>query len=88
MKLFTTCVSAPGDLTLKMVDQAKELDYNDFSNAVTGLDQLAISMHYVLDDTGLQLKNDYHVRYYKSRFNNKPCYFMVHSAIEYIFLNN
>jgi len=35
---------------------------------------------------GLTLRRDYHVRYYKSRYGDSPCYFIVHSAIEYIFV--
>lgn len=34
----------------------------------------------------LSLTHDWHVRYYRSRFRGRPCYYAVHSAIEYIFL--
>lgn len=35
---------------------------------------------------GLKLRNDYHVRYYKSRFNGKPCIDVDWSAIDHIFV--
>lgn len=35
---------------------------------------------------GLTLKNDWHVGYYKSHWGNKVCYYLVHSAIEYIWV--
>ncbi len=36
---------------------------------------------------GLLMKDDYHVRYFQSVFRGNPCFYIVHSAIEYIFLN-
>ena len=33
----------------------------------------------------LHLKDDYHVSYYRSTFRGVACYFVKHSAIEYIF---
>ena len=36
----------------------------------------------------LRLKDDYAVRYYKSHWMGKPCYFMDHSAIQYIFVKS
>jgi Tfp pilus assembly protein PilV len=40
-----------------------------------------------LDDRGgLRLKNDWHVAYYRSVYQGKRCYYLVHSAIEYIWL--
>jgi hypothetical protein len=34
---------------------------------------------------GLRLKDDWHVSYYKGVYRGQKCYFLVHSAIEYIF---
>lgn len=34
----------------------------------------------------LTLKKDWHVSYHRSTYQGKPCYFMVHSAIEYVFV--
>ena len=35
---------------------------------------------------GLRLKHDYMVSYSRSKYRGKPCYFITHSAIEYVFL--
>lgn len=40
-----------------------------------------IRMHY---DESLPLERDRHVQFYRSRYRGRPCYFAVHSAIEYI----
>ena len=33
----------------------------------------------------LTMKNDYAVSYYRSTFDGKPCYYIKHSGIEYVF---
>lgn len=35
---------------------------------------------------GLRLANDHYVQYFKSIFRGIPCYYLVHSAIEHIYL--
>lgn len=35
---------------------------------------------------GLTLKGDWHVSYHKSVYRGKPCYYLVHSHIEYIWV--
>jgi hypothetical protein len=35
---------------------------------------------------GLRLRHDYHVSYSKSRYEGRPCYYICHSAIEYIWI--
>lgn len=37
---------------------------------------------------GLTLKKDWHVSYHKSTYQGRPCYFMCHSAIEYVFVKD
>ena len=34
---------------------------------------------------GILMRDDYHVRYYRSTFGGEPCVFFVHSAVEYLF---
>lgn len=36
-------------------------------------------------DHALPLSRDWHVAFYRSHFKGERCYFVVHSAIEYIF---
>jgi hypothetical protein len=35
---------------------------------------------------GLRMWNDWHIAYYKSVYDGRPCYFFDHSRIEYIFV--
>jgi hypothetical protein len=61
---------------VKYVDQKQATDALDFELGV----QYGKSI-------GLALKDDLHVSYHKSTFKRKQCYYMTHSDIEFIFLN-
>lgn len=47
-----------------------------------------VDYHEVARNRPLTLKKDWHVSYHRSVFQGKPCYFMVHSAIEYVFVKD
>lgn len=73
-----------------MMDDAKRITYRTFVNAV-GLD----SMREIFGDYAwgyqrgeIRMKNDPYVYYYRSRYNGKPCYYVRHSGIEYIFVSD
>lgn len=71
-----------------MMDQAKQITYRTFVKAV-GLDSVRqifgdYSWGYQRGD--IRMKNDPYVTYYRSVFNGRPCYYVRHSAIEYIFV--
>ena len=66
-----------------MVDNSKEIKYTTMFRAVPALSQWAEDMGY--SKNGLALSRDYHVRYYKSFYKGVACYYVCHSAIEYIF---
>ena len=71
-----------------MVDGAKEVTYGAFRRAVGGeeLDALAKGLSYATGyEKGLRLGQDWHVRYNRGQWKGKRCYFLVWSAIEYIF---
>ena len=72
----TDCVSANGDDIIDMVDEAREITVATFLK------------HADVDPTewGVDLRKDYHVRFYKSRYKGKPCYFLDHSSIEYVYV--
>lgn len=74
----TTCVNSTADLILDMVDRAREVTWRTFTRYVP---------RYELRDLfpgPPALERDYHVRFYSSRFDGRRCYFVVHSAIEYV----
>lgn len=89
-----TCVECPGPDPGKaitdMVEAAKEVTRGTFVRQVHTRDRefLEQQLGYTLIDTrrGLHMKDDPHVKYYKSTFRGKPCYYFVWSAIEYIFI--
>jgi hypothetical protein len=70
-----------------MVEASKPVGYTTFSKHAD-FENLLDQMGYAPKGSrnqGLRIANDYHVAYFKSRFKGRPCYFMVHSGIEYIF---
>jgi hypothetical protein len=91
-KYLTNCVSS----TTKQIDAMlnhpsnKKISYNTFLRYV-GKDQLQELFSYYNwgsnRNNGLRLKDDYHVSYNKSVYDNMECVYMVHSAIEYVFVS-
>lgn len=89
MNYETCCVNSTGPLIRAMVEAAREISYATARKAIGGavLDDWAKGMSY---DTGrerggLRLKNDWHVSYHRSEYDGRPCVYVRHSAIEYIF---
>lgn len=75
-----------GEEVSLMVDGGKEVTYETLSRRVANWDQFCLDMGYALNKRdGLTMKNDYHVRYHKGHFRGARCYYVVHSAIEWIF---
>jgi hypothetical protein len=50
---------------------------------VAGVDYYEVKQNHPLT-----LEKDWHVSYHRSTYQGKPCYFMVHSAIEYVFVRD
>ena len=77
-----------GDLQA-MTDCARPISYDSFRREVSGadLDMLADQFGYVKDPQrgGLSLRRDRMVEFFRSVYKGKPCFYMRHSAIEYIF---
>jgi hypothetical protein len=85
MTYQTNCVSSNGSSITKMVESSKEITFSTFSQHCD-YKELATSLGYAFgNQKGLHLQDDYHVRFFKSKFNGKKCCFVVQSAIEYIF---
>ncbi len=71
------------DLIDKM-DAAKELiDYEDFVQDLTGLDEIAALLGYGED---LPLRDDWSVSFAKSTFGGLPCRILGHTECDFIFL--
>jgi len=85
----TCCVASTAESINAMTDAAVEITYRTFRKYAEGLGEWSVEMGYVLrsnQDHGLTLRNDWHVSYHKSVYQGKPCVYLRHSAIEYIWI--
>jgi hypothetical protein len=85
----TCCVHDAADAIIAMTEQAREVTYQTACRHLKeALRDWAEGMGYATAprERGLRLKGDWHVRYYRSRYRGKPCFYVVHSAIEYVFV--
>jgi hypothetical protein len=68
-----------------MVDRAREITWETLIKHVS-VEEIDGLFPFYGDCPDLSLKSDYAVRFCKSVFMDKPCYYIEHSCIEYIFL--
>lgn len=84
------CTHLRGRDIQEMVDSSIEITYRTFIKHV-GIDLLKTIYPFSTYDWGsgksdyLRLKNDYMVSYHRGKYKGKLCYYIYHSAIEYIF---
>ena len=81
--LLTTCVSAPAEKIHEMRDSARPVTLATVRRHCD-LREWEHSMGYRRGD--LTLKDDWAVSFFKSRYDGRPCYYIVHSAIEHVFV--
>lgn len=81
----TSCVNSTAELIESMVDQAIETTYKELLFNCHDIHDIEESIGYDLD-TELRLHNDYTVSFWRSKYEEKDCYYFQHSCIEYIFL--
>jgi hypothetical protein len=94
MTLAFRCVDVPPngrefDAFMDMLDRGREITFATFSKHVDW-HPIAKEMGYKTGpvnkkNPGLRLENDHHVTFKTSRLNGETVYYMVHSAIEYVF---
>jgi len=87
--LVGTCVQLPARAITSMVDNAREISLSTFRRHVDANERRDIEAglgYAVGHQRGLHLKDDGHVSYGKSVYQGKPCVFMAHSAIEWVFV--
>lgn len=83
-KYETCCVNSDAESIIAMVDNAKDVTLTTFLRQCDASD-LLLDLGY---NKMFPIKKDWHVKYFKSTYKGKPCYYMVHSAIEYVFCKN
>lgn len=79
----TCCVNSDCTSIENMVDQSKEITLKTFLKYVSREELYEILGG--IYNKGFPIEKDYHVHYFKSEYQNKKCYYVVHSGIEYIF---
>jgi len=83
---LTCCVNSTAELIDDMVDNSTEITAETFFKHVS-LKEVNDMFGYTLNSKQLNsIKKDYHVAYFKGTYDNQKCYYLVHSAIEYIFV--
>ena len=91
----TTCINSTAEAIWDMTDNDKEVTWKTFVKHVPLASIKDIFPMYSYrgemynPDTGelkigFHIKDDWAVRFAKSRYKGKPCYFIQHSAIEYV----
>jgi hypothetical protein len=83
-----SCVQADPDDIDEMVDGAKPVSYKEFVANCAEIEEMATGLGYEAHGSrkGLTLNRDAAVSFFKSTYQGKPCYFMVHSQIDYIWV--
>lgn len=84
--LVATCVESDVNELEKLEEASKPVQYSTFARHVD-MKALSDAFGYSFGkiNRGLKLCDDYAVRFYKSKWFGKPCYYMVHSATECIY---
>lgn len=69
-----------------MIEAGRSISYDTFTRHVSTRELAQCFPFYNWDrQGGLHMRNDWAIRYYRSTFRGQTCYYLVHSAIEYIF---
>ena len=86
MEFITDCVHSDGRSITAMVDRAREVSYRTARRRI-GRELCRVFSQYDWSTRprDLTLKNDYHVRYFRSVYRARVVYYLQHSAIEYVF---
>lgn len=89
MTFVTNCVGSDGPSINAMTDTARPITRRTFLRYVdrANLTEIERGLSY---DTGterggLRMANDWHVGYYRSTYQGRPCVYFDHSRIEWIF---
>ena len=82
----TNCTAARGDHIEAMIGDAREITFQTFRRRCDVTPWAQLLGYAVGKKCGLRLAHDWHVRYYRSRYRSRRCYFAVQSAIEWVFL--
>lgn len=90
MRYLTCCVNSTADLINALTESGREITRRTFQKSADP-DSLREWERAAGYDTGterggLRMSKDWAVAYYKGVYDGRPCVYLVHSAIEYIFV--
>ena len=77
----TFCVNSDAESITAMVDAAIDIKPGTFFRHVS---RAEIQELFGYAAGNLRIEDDYHVSYHRSKYRGERCYFMVHSATEYV----
>ena len=81
----TTCVNSTAEKIHAMTERARPVTLATLRRHCQGLHDWERSMSYATgSQKGLHIKDDWAVRFYKSVYAGKPCYYIDHSRIEHV----
>ena len=86
--LHTTCVTAQPDDLDAMLESGRQIKRASFMARVSARELQRFFPQYRwygIPDSSLNMMHDYHVTYWSGMWRGKRCYYLIHSAIEYIF---
>ena len=82
---LTNCINSTAELINDMVDEAIEITWRTFRDRVYLAELKELFPHYDWTGQGLHIKDDYAVSFHRSTYAGVRCYYVQHSAIEYVF---
>lgn len=86
---LTNCIGSTAELIQAMTGEAKEITYDTLLKHVS-VDELQEIFPYYSwsrgERGGVAMRWDFMVSYWKSTYDGRPCYYVDHSRIEYIFV--
>ena len=81
----TTCISSTAELINAMTERARPVTLRTLRRHCRYLREWEKDTGYATgNQIGLHLKDDWAVRFYRSRYNGMPCYYIDHSSIDHI----
>lgn len=82
----TCCVNSTAELINALTENARQITWTTFRRHVSWEHVRELFPFYSYrGEDGLHIKDDWAVSFWKSCYDGRPCYYITHSAIEYIF---
>jgi hypothetical protein len=89
-KFKISCIDSKPELIEQMVENAREIKYDSLKKFVPVAELMKLFPDYLwgkgnVSQSTLKLRNDRHVKFFGSNYDGQKCFYIVHSAIEYVF---